>query len=301
VLLGLRNFRRLDITQAMILAVFGYAALRYGRVQGVSAIVLVPIIASMIIGNMLNIKHRVEYALQNATLILAAVFIFSYSYILKFRFPLLTDITQDSYAFDYSVQENYYPAGAVRFSREINLTGNFYNSGNFGGYLSFYAAPDRRIFQYNMPPIFGDTYRFGNHPEELAKWDINYAFVSRDFELNILFPAWQWARIYREVGAILVVKRTPQNQALINLYELQYFTPQYDDDQLNALVRNAAILPRVAFEMGVYLAYRSDERIARLWEDILTNHPALRNNPDIRQLLEKALKYNNKGHLAHIM
>ena len=292
-LLSLRHIRKLDITQFLWLLVFGSAALRYSRVTGAAAIVLAPIIASLIMTSVQNGKDRLETKLQTAVVILAAAFIAGYGYFVKFL--------EGSYqAFGYHVDENDLPAGSVRFIKAMGLTGNLYNTGHLGGYLSYYLTPERKIFQLNQHQVFGDTYRFAGHPEELDKWNINYAIVANADELTGLFPANNWARVYREVGIVLVVRRTPQNQALISQYETHYFASMMTDDQLHAMARNPDVLPRLAEEMGVYLAYRNDERIAGLWAEILTTSPTLRNNQRIQQLLQQALKYNNTDKLTQL-
>lgn len=293
VLLSLRHIRRLDITQLLVLLVFGCGALRYSRVTGVAAIVLAPVIASLIMASVQNAKSKLETKLHAATVILAAVFIAGYGYIVKFR-----DASPQS--FGYHVDEGYLPVGSVRFIKATGLTGNLYNTGHLGGYLSYYLAPERKIFQYNLPKVFGDTYRFANHPEELDRWNIDYAIVANADELTNLFPVRSWARVYRDPGGILVIRRTPQNQALISQYEIRHFHPMMPDEGLRARAGNPDVLPRLAFEMGAYLAYRKDKRIAGLWEEILTAQPNLRNQPDIQHLLRQALEYNSSGKLAQL-
>ncbi len=294
VLLSLRHIRKLDITQLLVLLVFGYAALRYSRVTGVAAIVMAPIIASLLATSMRNARGALEARLPAAIVIMIAVFIAGYGYIAKFR-----DTSPQS--FGYHVDEGYMPAGTVRFIKAAGLTGNLYNTGHFGGYLSYYLAPERKIFQYNLPKVFGDTYRFASHPDELDKWNINYAIVANADELTILFPVNGWARVYRDPGGILAVRRTPKNQALINQYEIRHFHPMMTDESLRAKAGNLGILPRLVFEMGVYLAYRKDERITRIWAEMLTAWPNLSNQPDIQQLLRQALEYNNSGKLAQLI
>jgi len=72
------------------------------------------------------------------------------------------------------------------------------------------------------------------------------------------------------------------------------------DDALRRQAMDAGILPRLTEEMGVYLAFRKDERIAGLWAEILTANPDLRNSPRVQQLLQQALKYNKGGQLAQL-
>jgi len=305
VLLALRNIRRIDITQLMMLIVFGGAALRFNRVTGVAAIVLVPVIASLITLGMQNAKGKLESKLHAATVALAAVLVIAHGYVVKFG---AAPPTNDKYnylemydlAFDYRVNDNFYPVGTVNFIKAKGLTGNLYNSGNMGAYLSYYITPERKIFQYNMGRVFGDPFYFEGHPQELDKWNINYAIVDTDDELTKLFPDEKWAEVYRDPASVLVVRRTPENEALIREYEIHYFYPVLSDASLRAKASNPEILPRLAEEMGDALAFRKDDRIAGLWAEILGAHPDLRQQPYIQQLLQQALKYNGTGKLAQL-
>lgn len=305
-LLALRNWRRFDITQLLIMLVFGCAALRFNRVTGVAAIVLVPIIASLLRDNMQPAKGKLEVRLHAVTLVMAGVLMLGYGYLVKFagtepesgkyHYLKLYDL-----AFDYRVDENFYPVGAVNFIKAQRLKGNLYNSGNLGGYLSYRITPERKIFQYNMGRVFGDPFYFVGHPADLAKWDINYAIVDTEGELSTLFPEQDWAEVYRDEAAILVVKRTPQNEALIRQYEIHYFYPVLSDSSLRARARDPEILPRLTEEIGDSLAYRHDERIAALWAEILIANPELRHQPRIQLLLGQALEYNPVGKLVDLV
>lgn len=61
---------------------------------------------------------------------------------------------------------------------------------------------------------------------------------------------------------------------------------------LGRLAGRPAIFPRLAFEMGVYLAYAQDERIAGLWGKWLADHPDLLARPRMAELLAKAAARN---------
>lgn len=290
-ILAMRHIRRIDITQLLLLVVFGTIAVRYSRATGVAAIVLIPILASLLALCARQASGKLQHIQVTAMLLVASLFVGVYGYIVKFA-------EKSPQAFGYQLDDSLLPAGCVRFIQATGLSGNYYNTGHFGGYLSYYLAPERKIFQYNLPTVFGDSYRFTEHPEELTRWNLNYAIVGNADELTRLFPAYAWARVYRDSGAVLVVRRTPQNQALIQQYELRFFHPMMQDDDLRRRFDNPRILPRLTEEMGIYLAYRKDERIASLWAEILGARPDLRNHPRIQQLLGMALEFNKGETLA---
>lgn len=294
VLLACVMFRRIDIIHLALLLVFGTFAVRYCRVASVTSIVLIPIIASLMTAAAQQPADRLRQALTKVMMLLATMFVAGFGYMVKF-----SGMAPPHLAFGYHLVEDYYPVGSLRFAQEIGLSGNYYNTGNFGGYLSYFAAPERKIFQYNMP-LFLNSGNFVDHPEKLMQWNINYAFVGLANEFAILFPNSQWARIYRDPGGALLLKRTPQNQALIQQYEMHFFNPLMKDDALRTEARNAVILPRLTEEIGIYLAFRNDPRIASIWAEILTANPDMSNHPHIRQLLQKALKYNSSDKLVQL-
>jgi len=305
VLLALRNIRRFDITQLMIMVVFGGAALRFNRVSGIAAIVLVPIIANLITLSVQNARGKLEQKLHAVTVAMVAVLVITYGYMVKFgAAPPKNDkynyLEMYDLAFGFRVNDSFYPVGAVNFIKALGLTGNLYNSGNLGGYLSYHITPERKIFQYNMGRVFGDPFYFFVHPQELDKWNINYAIVDTDGELTKLFPVESWAEVYRDPASVLVVRRTPENSALIREYEIHYFYPVLSDASLRARANDPEILPRLTEEMGDALSFRKDDRIAGLWAEILTANPELRRQPYIQQLLKQALNYNSTSKLAQL-
>ena len=230
-----------------------------------------------------------------------------YGYIVKFG-EAEVEADSDKYhylrmydlGFGYNLDDSFYPVGAVNFIKEQNLAGHMYNSGNLGAYLSYRITPERKIFQYNMGRVFGDPFYFVRHPDDLEKWDVDYAIIDTESEMNTLFPDEDWAAVYRDEASILMVKRTPANEAFIRQHEPHFFNPVLSDSSLLARANDPEILPVLAEEMGDNLAYREDSRIAALWAGILIAHPELRRQPHIRQLMAQALKYNHVEKLVRL-
>lgn len=291
VLFALRHIRRIDFTQLVLLAVFGIMSLRHARITGVASIILIPIIANLMSITARQAVGRAQQIQVTAIMLAAAIFVSGYACKVKF-------VDQSPQALGYQLDDElYFPVGTVRFIKAIGLQGNYYNTGNLGGYLSYHAAPERKIFQYNMPLFLSsDSSRVsvGN----MSRWDFNYAILGDPFEISTLFPVDQWARIYRDPGAVLVLRRSMQNQPIIQRYELRFFHPMMQDDAVLMLARDSRSLPRLAEEMGNYLAFRKDARIAGLWAEILIATPSLLNSSRIQSLLQQALKYNSNGKLA---
>ncbi len=285
------EYRHADPTKILLVTVFGLGALRFSRLTGVSAVILAPVIVSLL----KSAAGRrggglVRFALGGAVLVIAGV---GFNAKILGRAASMTSsgayILPSETAFGISVDEFRTPTGSARFAADMNLQGNMYNNANLGGYLAFFLGPDRRIFQYNMPPVFGDVTRFTAQPKELARWNVEYAFVSSRGELTKLFPLAQWAPVFNDYVSTLLVKRTPEHRGLIDKYEVRYFTPEQPAQVFQRLAADPAIRPRLAFEMGVYLAYMKDARVAERWRRLLEVNPELLGDAALWELSKRTL------------
>jgi len=305
-LLALRNWRRFDFTHLLLFVAFGVTALRFNRATGITAVVLAPVIAGLLMTGIRRVKGALERRLHIAMLVTAGALIFIYGYSVKFgNEEAQPDSDMFHYlkvydlAFGYRMDESIYPVGAVNFIKEQKLSGHLYNSGNLGAYLSYRITPERKIFQYNIS-VFGDPFYYVRHPNDLAKWNIDYAIIDTQSEVKALFPEHDWAAVYHDEAAVLLVRRSSQNAALIREHESRYFNPAFSDSNLLERSEDPEILPELAEEMGDNLAYRKDDRIASLWAQILMSHPELESRPHIRQLLGKVLRYNRLAKLVEL-
>jgi len=79
---------------------------------------------------------------------------------------------------------------------------------------------------------------------------------------------------------------------LIDKYEIKYFLPEQSEEDYIVLAENPVSRARLAFEMGVYLKYMTDGRIAHRWEQLLAQHQDLAHLPPIRELIRAAAGRN---------
>lgn len=251
------TLRRIGILGPVLSLAFAMGALEYVRATGAFAIVCAPFVAaamSQLLGGALTMRR---IAARGAV---ALVIIYWLVIAVQQKWPG----PRNPHGLGFSIDEQYLPAGSVEFSKHLGLRGNLFNTGHFGGYLSFALYPHAKIFQYNLPSIFGDAYRFTQPAglAELERWNIQYAFVANADELRIIFPNHAWARIYRDSAGVLVVRRNAEHQQIIDLFESKWFHPMYENSKLSELVVNPLVRRSLFTECVVYLAFRKDERIA---------------------------------------
>jgi hypothetical protein len=284
------SHKRVDSTYLALLLPFAALALRYERATAIFALVATPLLA-MLLPKLLDDMKTIRFGLPLRLVIsLCAVAVLG-SYITYVKL----DTTQQS-GLGFRIVESGLPVGTARFIQDQNLPGNMYNPGHFGGYLAFALTPQFKIFQYNHHTVFGDTLRYMDHPEQLDEWKINYAIVTEVKEIQLLFPPAQWAPLYQENGASLVIRRVPENAELIANFELLHYQPyRYSFDDFRHQAVDPRIYPRLMHEMSTYLAYRRDVRVSALFAELLSPgenaYQSLPANKRTRLAL-RALRYN---------
>ncbi len=264
--IGVARWRSMDITRLLMLVPFTYLALQYSRATGVWALVAAPFVAGLV-GSSSEKSGKIRLppfgraAVCFSTVVIFLVYV-SYSKLYREDW---------NYRWGWSELSDFNPAGSVRFVIDNAIGGNLYNSGNVGGYLSFFITPQRRIFQYNHHTVFGNTVRFLRNPQELNPWNINYGIVSLPNELKVLFPRSEWARVFVEPSAAVVLRRTDANREFILRYEPRYFHPQLAREKLLAMARDPGARSRLITEMADYLRYREDGGVCAILGYLLSD------------------------------
>lgn len=283
--------RRSELTHWAIFIPFAYLAVRHSRFVGAFAVVMLPIVALHLQGLLDSLARRIEP--RRIQVLLLVVMVSSLGYVGYFKFYQPTHFL----SFGYQLNESRFPVGATRFIQGVGLAGNMYNPTGFGGYLSFFAASERPIFKYNIPAIFHEAWDYSHNNGSRQQWNINYAVTTPTRAEMLMFPPEEWAAVFLEPTAIVMVRRVEQNRDIIARYELRFFQPRIARDQFRALSANPGALPRLAQETSDYLFFKNDKYIAFLFSEMLTSAPlpdaqkyslvsaALRQNQDIAPLL----------------
>lgn len=281
------TYKTIDLALLVVTVPFAYLAIRYSRVIGVFSLVDVVFLASTLASLEARFRNTRRFdAWRAATIGVAGTSLLVYMAYIKFLGP------QTPQSFGYHVSDEFLPAGSVRFVEDTNLGGNLYNSGKFGGYLAYFITPERKIFQYNHHTVFGDTTRFTRDPSELEKWNINYAIIGDPAELERTFPIAEWARVYREAPAVVVVRRALENADFISRHEISVFHPMLSAEQLRRVARQPESFLRLIYEMALYLAYREDSSAADVFSELVFYRDDV-SNAERAELLRHAARFNS--------
>ena len=254
---GLTVVLRFALSQSVAALLFVLLATQMNRIAGVTLILVGPLLATGI--SLLLQRPGYMNRLGQAIMVTLSLGWLYECYVEKIRQP------PTPRSFGWGIAETALPAGAARLARDLNLQGNFFNSGHFGGHLAWELYPERKVFHYNHGNIFGDTYRYWGKPELLAQYDLHYAFIGNRQDL-LNFPSQEWAQIFREPAGALVIRRTAEHAEIIHKHEFLVFHPNMNASEIDLAFRSAP--SRLLDEMKRYLSYRHDSKVAQIFEHL---------------------------------
>lgn len=279
----------------MFIAVpFGVLAMRHCRSIEAFGLVVYPLLA-ISVSRGADFLDRYRPRLHRLILVVAVVLLSVYLVHFKFvqqqyRYSAEEE-NIDDFSFRSGINENYFPVGSARFIIANNIGGRMFNSDRFGGYLAYFLSPERPIFHYNHPSIFRHIYGYLHNPAERQKYGITYAIVARSDEVQ-MYVRDGFVPVYWEPSAMVLVKPSLENRALIQRYHISYFRPLLEAAQLRSIAANPKAFPQLMIEMSDYLAFRKDERIATIFIELLKRPDAPFSPEQRRELLERAQRYN---------
>jgi len=247
--------RQADATSLLTLIPFTILALRYVRGVGPAAVIAAMSLAENLPPLMARPGAKL---LRRAVLPGAAAVILAgalYTGYHKFLPPPKYD------SFGTGLSADAFPVGSTRFIKAAGLTGNLYNTDRYGGYLSFFLYPERKIFHYNHHMLFNALENFVHHPESRARWNINYALIGRADEWD-MFARDGYVPVYWEPTAAVMVRDTPENTAIIQRWRIRYFSPLMTDADFAAQAARPFVRPTLLRETADYLRFRRDPRMA---------------------------------------
>jgi tetratricopeptide (TPR) repeat protein len=117
------------------------------------------------------------------------------------------------------------PDRAIRYLDENDVSGRMFHSYNMGGYLIWKTWPRRQVFVDGRNVEYGPEFTFQainwERPDIWtrldAQWRFDYAVIgnSPDYVAAVLDASPQWALVFWDDAALVYLRRTPANAALI--------------------------------------------------------------------------------------
>jgi hypothetical protein len=206
--------KRTSLTQALLLAGSGYAALRSGRNIPIFAIIAAPILAE-------HMWHMVESrgwaaSFAGNTRTPRRMAILNWVLLLVIVAAGIARVAMVG-ANQGTIERDKFPAAAVDFLLAQKVTGTIYNSYDWGGYLMWRLYPTARVFIDGRADVYGDTfieneylraYRGGvDWRAPLDRYGVRIVLIEPDAPLAAqLAQAAEWKKAYEDKQAVVFEK-----------------------------------------------------------------------------------------------
>lgn len=217
----LMTIRKIDITDMALAIGFFYASTVSIRFIPFAVFVMVPII-----------YRNYDYAgkRQGLRVVLFAVAVFGISLgVMGLR-------TYPNFKFGTGIAEGKFPEGAVKFIKDNNVDGNFFNTYGIGGYLIWNFYPERRVFMDGrVLDNIGDYYKMVDSPDAWRELEKQYAFDvvilendRKDF-VGHLYANPDWSLVFWDDRGLVFLKNIPKYSALIEKEKYRLVKPFFYD------------------------------------------------------------------------
>jgi len=237
---------------AILLFGAAFEASRHVRMIGLASCIVVIVAGSVLSSAMPWIRSRIPSPRTRSIMVTAAVAIFAMLAIVR-SVDLITN-------YHYLAERNlstfgaglagWFPRSAIAFIQNQDLPGEVFNTYNEGGYVLWTLGPQRRDYIDGREVPFGSALAL--HGGELLTASLDSAIWQKEadrYGINtIIFPltldeiplerlkadcnSQQWRPVYLDEVSVVLVRRTPQNAALIKRFEVDCTTAPLPRERL---------------------------------------------------------------------
>lgn len=191
---------------------------------------------------------------------------------------------------------------AADFFQTQHLHGPIFNDYDIGSYLIYYLSPQEKVFVDNRPEaypasFFTDVYvPMIQQESEWKRREAQYGFQTIFFSQRDMLPGagqflmrriqdLEWALVYADAYAVILVKRTRENRELIRQFGLT-------SETIGSAMKNLVISSRLTDRLGaanIFLLMGQPERTLSVYRGITRDWPLYMRGRSIQTILEKAL------------
>lgn len=265
----IRQFKKIDITELLIFAVFLYLALKGIRLLAEFAIAVAPIVTRGFPCSKISVRLKQLRPMTPIALILCMGILF-YSVVLNSK----------TYAFGLGLKERVFPVRAVDFLIQNNINGHMFNSIGYGGYLIWRLFPKQSVFIDGRNDVYNEdfykTYLDIHFKPDVwnmvvNKYKIDWVITeyARDYtkkeRIAHLIDNPEWALIYWDRESIVYAKRNSKNDDIIKKYGYKYARPNdLNPTYLNKYISQREMLEEAAAEFQRNLSINPDNEESHL-------------------------------------
>ncbi len=228
------NYRRLNLANFFLYAIFLNLSLRAIRNIIIFSLVCAPIMVENINSFMKTIENfnsrRAFRLIRNAAVIVIVFFMLTAGFCLTKGLLNLSLYEHGRVQRIFGIGAlKVFPEEAIDFIFKENISGNIFNTFGYGGYFIYRCYPERKVFIDGRTAIYGDDYlryfadtmSYSAVFDDLIKrFNINYFLldINTGGILKRLYNDPGWKLVYLDSQAVIFLKNTPENKLIIERY-----------------------------------------------------------------------------------
>ncbi|MBE9531987.1 MAG: hypothetical protein IME98_04190, partial [Proteobacteria bacterium] len=245
------NRRAIVLAHMMLYIFFSALALKFNRNIAIWAIVVVPFIAfyfEEIIswwsavspshpfkGEGLKVARGEKLPVRGGGVLRPLILVGSIILSIAMVAPFVVSTVQSN-SWGPGIKEGRFPEAAISFLDDNSITGNMFNSYEFGGYILWRSYPERMVYIDGRSDIYTELLMeqkklsILGFEKLIEKYDVNYLIMSYSkttagyVNPNPVFGS-ELALIWFDDVSMVYLRRTDENEELIRRYEYRYVRP----------------------------------------------------------------------------
>lgn len=218
----------LNRIDAVLLLLFCYMALYSARHISLFAIVIAPILLQSIQNILRQLPDWLLQRYRKRTENLTTIDSTAQGYIWPAAAIVTVILMAAAGTIQYQFSEKKFPVTALKFLENNRITGNMFNSDEFGDYIIFAGWPSYRVFMDGRSDMYGE--RFGSDYLQVThglpgwhdvfrKYDIRWVlFDTRSPVTALLQQHGDWQPVYSDPVATIWLKKIPAHASLLAKY-----------------------------------------------------------------------------------
>ncbi|MDO8445035.1 MAG: hypothetical protein Q7T53_02850 [Deltaproteobacteria bacterium] len=157
------------------------------------------------------------------------------------------------------INEEMVPVQAARFLKEAGISGNMYNSYDYGGYLIWFCYPERLVFVDGRHDVHADYLKdaaYLSYEDLSQQFNINYLVLRNARVPGEIPPNDKWGLVYWGDAGRVYLRRNAGNLGLLNRYEYRLIQPDQEGfGYLNPYIKDSASREELIRELNMSIAF----------------------------------------------
>lgn len=254
------NYRDIRAREILMVLVFGYWGAKVERAVGEFLLVTAPILGRY--GQIL-LDRQIKPLITRFSIyekLKKTAWVFNIAFSTGIVYAALISIERHGpHKLGAGINEEIVPVQAVRFLKEAGVSGNMYNSYDYGGYLIWFCYPERLVFVDGRHDVHAGYLRYAaylSYEDIYQRFNLNYLVLRNARIPGEIPPNDKWGLVYWGDAGRVYLRKNVGNLGLLDKYEYRIIQPDQEGfGYLNPYIKDPASREGLIRELNRSIAF----------------------------------------------